>query len=44
MKTVLIVALMVCLVVALVMLLLPGGPSITQITRTRRREDEEDGE
>jgi uncharacterized OsmC-like protein len=45
MKTLLIVALVACLILALVMILVPRGPSVTQITRTRTREDEsEDGE
>jgi hypothetical protein len=38
---VLIVALLVCLVIALVILLMPRGPRVTQITR-ERVEDEED--
>ena len=44
MKTVLIVALLVCLAVALVMLLSPAGPRVTQITRRREREDDGKGE
>jgi hypothetical protein len=42
MKTVLIVALLVALAVALVMLLAPSGPRITTITRRREHSDEED--
>ncbi len=43
MKTVLVVALLVALVVAVLMILSPSGPRVTQITRRREVEkDEED--
>ena len=42
MKTLLIISLIVCLVVALAMILVPSGPRITTIERRTEREDRED--
>lgn len=44
MKMVLIIALLVCLVVAVVMILVPSGPRVTTIERRTERDDREDGE
>lgn len=44
MKMVLIIALLVCLVVAVVMILVPSGPRVTTIERRAERDDREDGE
>ena len=44
MKTVLVVALLVCLVVAVVMILVPSGPRITTIERHAEREDRDGDE
>ena len=41
MKTLLIVALIVCMVVALAMILMPSGPRVTTIERRTEREDED---
>lgn len=42
MKTVLVVALLVCLVVAVLMILVPSGPRVTVIRRDETQERDED--